>query len=260
MTEHPLLKIEQIYKTFGGLAAVSNFNLELTQGEIHGIIGPNGAGKTTVFNLVTGVYPTDQGRLWLNGTEITGWTADAIARAGIARTFQNIRLFGLMTVADNIKMAFHSRTGYNFWEAMIQSPRYRQREIEINQESIAFLDRFGLADRRFELAKNLPYGEQRRLEIARALATNPRVLLLDEPAAGMNPKEVEDLIGLIRRVHQDFDLAILLIEHQMPLVMELCQQIQVMDFGQTIADGPPHEVTNHPRVIQAYLGEEEMLA
>jgi branched-chain amino acid transport system ATP-binding protein len=255
-----VLKVEQLYKAFGGLAAVSNFNLELRQKQIQGIIGPNGAGKTTVFNLITGVYPSDQGRIRLEQTEITRRPADAISRAGIARTFQNIRLFGQMTVVDNIKMAFHCRTGYCFWEALLRSPRFRDHEAAIDRQSVEFLDRFGLADRRNELARNLPYGEQRRLEIARALATNPKILLLDEPAAGMNPNEVDALIGLIRKVHSDFDLAILLIEHQMPVVMELCEYIQVMDFGQTIADGHPVAVTNNPRVIQAYLGEEETTA
>ena len=252
-----MLKIEQLQKSFGGLDAVSGFNLELDARTIQGIIGPNGAGKTTVFNLITGIYPADKGRVWLDGKAITNRSADVIARAGIARTFQNIRLFAEMTVWDNIKLAFNYRTGYNAWNTIFRSPEFRRQEDRIRQESLDYLATMGLTKRRHELAKNLPYGEQRRLEIARALATNPKVLLLDEPAAGMNPKEVEQLIGLIRRIHQDFPLAILLIEHQMPLVMDLCEQVQVIDFGKTIASGNPHQVTNNPLVIQAYLGDEE---
>ena len=253
----PALKAEKLSKSFGGLAAVYDFNLELGERDVQGIIGPNGAGKTTVYNLITGVYKPNTGRIWLGENEITRLSSDGIARAGICRTFQNIRLFNEMTVLDNIKMAFHHRTGYRFWEALLSSPHFKKQEKQIRQESLAYLERFGLAERRRELAKNLPYGEQRRLEIARALATQPRVLLLDEPAAGMNPTEVEELIGLIRKIHQDFELAILLIEHQMPVVMELCQYVQVMDFGKTIAAGKPQEVTNNPLVIKAYLGEEE---
>jgi ABC-type branched-chain amino acid transport systems, ATPase component len=252
-----VLKVDKISKSFGGLVATYDFSLELGERDIQGVIGPNGAGKTTVFNLITGVYKPDSGNIWLGERETTRLTPDAVARAGISRTFQNIRLFDQMTVLDNIKMAMHDRSGYHFWDAVIASPRFRDRERQIRKEALEFLGRFNLADRRNELAKNLPYGEQRRLEIARALATQPRVLLLDEPAAGMNPTEVADLIELIRRIHRDFNLAILLIEHQMPVVMELCQFVQVMDFGRTIAAGNPGEVTINPLVIKAYLGEEE---
>lgn len=253
-----ILKLENVFKSFGGLTAVSNFSLKLDKAEIQGIIGPNGAGKTTVFNLITGVYQPDKGNIQLDTATISNLPADAIARAGIARTFQNIRLFGEMTVLDNIKMAFHCRTGYRFWDTLIHSSRFRKMEAKIRDESLEYLNCLGLADRYQELAKNLPYGEQRRLEIARALAAEPKVLLLDEPAAGMNPREVENLIGLIKRIHRDFSLSILLIEHQMPVVLELCHFIQVMDFGQTIASGAPQEVTNDPQVIRAYLGEEEI--
>lgn len=252
-----VLGINQLSKSFGGLTAVSDFRLQLGDREIQGVIGPNGAGKTTIFNLITGVYKPDTGQILLNGQDLTGKPSDIVARAGIARTFQNIRLFSNMTVLDNIKMACNYHTCYGFWDAVIHSPRFKRQESRIEAEGMEYLTRFGLADRRDELAKNLPYGEQRRLEIARALATDPKVLLLDEPAAGMNPREVDELIGLIRKVHDDFPLAILLIEHQMPVVMELCQHIQVVDFGQTIADGSPLEVTNNPLVIRAYLGEEE---
>jgi branched-chain amino acid transport system ATP-binding protein len=252
----PLLKIEGLSKSFGGLKAVSSFNLELQPREIQGLIGPNGAGKTTVFNLITGIYQPDTGNIALENREISDLTPDAIARAGIARTFQNIRLFPKMTVLDNVKMAFNYQTGYHFWEPMLDTPRFRRREQEIFQESLDFLDRFGLANYGRELAGSLPYGEQRRLEIARALATGPKVLLLDEPAAGMNPKEVAGLIELLGKVHRDFPISILLIEHQMPVVMELCGYIQVIDFGRIIAGGGPDEITNNPWVIKAYLGEE----
>jgi branched-chain amino acid transport system ATP-binding protein len=255
-----VLKAEKLSKSFGGLTATLDFTLELDEKAIQGIIGPNGAGKTTVFNLITGVYKPDAGKMWLGEKEITRLSSDAVARAGISRTFQNIRLFDQMSVWDNIKMAMHNRTGYHLWDAIFASPQFKSRERQMSEESLEYLNRFGLGDRRHELAKNLPYGEQRRLEIARALATQPRVLLLDEPAAGMNPTEVSELIGLINQVHQDFNLAILLIEHQMPVVMELCQYVQVMDFGRTIAAGKPDEVINNPLVIKAYLGDEEEAA
>ncbi len=253
----PVLRIENLSKSFGGLKAAHDFGLELGPGDIQGIIGPNGAGKTTVFNLITGVYRPDSGRIRLSDHELAGLPSDVITRRGISRTFQNIRLFNRMTVWDNIRTAFHDRSGYGFWEAALGLPRYRNREKRISMESMAFLERFGLADRRNEPADSLPYGEQRRLEIARALATRPRVLLLDEPAAGMNPTEVEELIGLIRGIHRDFELSILLIEHQLPVVMQLCRHVHVMDFGRTIAAGEPLEVTANPLVIKAYLGDEE---
>ena len=252
-----VLRIESLTKAFGGLTAVSGLNLDLGDHDIQGIIGPNGAGKTTVFNLITGIYQPDGGRVLLMDQDITRLEPDAIARAGIARTFQNVRLFAHMTVLDNITMALHGRAGYSLWEAVLRTGTFRLQEAKLVAESRDHLARFGLADRQQELAGSLPYGEQRRLEIARALATGPRVLLLDEPAAGMNPKEVEELIQLIRQVHRDFPLAILLIEHQMPVVLELCSHIQVLDFGQTIAAGAPQDVTNSPLVIEAYLGEAE---
>jgi branched-chain amino acid transport system ATP-binding protein len=251
------LRITELTKSFGGLTAVSGFNLELGDRDLQGIIGPNGAGKTTVFNLITGVYAPDRGQIQLGDQAVSGLPSDAIARAGIARTFQNIRLFAQMTVLDNITMALHAHAGYGLLDATFRTATFRREEARLLMESRDHLARFGLLARQHEQAGSLPYGEQRRLEIARALATGPKVLLLDEPAAGMNPREVEELIRLIQQVHRDFSLAILLIEHQLPVVMELCREVQVLDFGQTIARGASHEVVRNPLVIEAYLGEEE---
>ena len=251
------LRITDLTKSFGGLTAVDGFNLELGDRDLQGIIGPNGAGKTTVFNLITGVYAPDRGQIQLGEHTVSGLPSDAIARAGIARTFQNIRLFAQMTVLDNITMALHARAGYGLWEAAFRTGNFHRQEARLLAESREHLARFGLLERQREQAGSLPYGEQRRLEIARALATGPKVLLLDEPAAGMNPREVEELIQLIQQVHRDFSLAILLIEHQLPVVMELSREVQVLDFGQTIASGAPQEVVRNPLVIEAYLGEEE---
>lgn len=252
-----LLEVKDLSKRFGGLLAVADFNLELPEGALYGLIGPNGAGKTTVFNLITGVYKPTTGSVKLAGRELTGLPAYRITQAGIARTFQNIRLFGGLTVLDNLKVAFNYRTGYRLWGAILHGPGFAAREQAITEESYELLRLFGLAEKYDQPANSLPYGEQRRLEIARALATKPRLLLLDEPAAGMNPREVEGLVELIRWVRDRFQLTVLLIEHQMRLVMSLCEHLQVMDFGETIAAGPPAEVVNDRRVIEAYLGEEE---
>jgi len=255
-----VLKVDNITKSFGGLMAVKNFSLELPEREIHGIIGPNGAGKTTVFNLITGVYHPDNGHILLGEKEVSSLPADVISRSGIARTFQNIRLFSQMTVLDNIKVALGHRTNYRLWDVMLGLNRFRRQEKVIAKEAMDYLGFFGLADRHNQVAGSLAYGEQRRLEIARALATDPKVLLLDEPAAGMNPREVESLIQFIRNIYNDFHLAILIIEHQMPVIMDLCTHVEVMDFGQTIATGEPEKVTADPLVIRAYLGEEEVEA
>ena len=252
------LKISNLSKSFGGLKAIENFNLNLVEGAIHGIIGPNGAGKTTMFNLVTGVYRADDGQIWLNGQDITRKTAHAIARAGMIRTFQNIRLFSNMTVWDNVKMAFHLRECVGFWRTLTHGSGFKNAETKISDASLEFLEPFGLATRRHDLAGSLSYGEQRRLEIARALATHAQVLLLDEPAAGLNPKEIEDLITLIRKIHQDFSLSILLIEHQMPVILELCDHVQVLNFGKQITEGKPASVVQHPEVISAYLGDQDI--
>jgi branched-chain amino acid transport system ATP-binding protein len=250
------LKISKLSKSFGGLKAIEDFNLDLPVGSIHGVIGPNGAGKTTMFNLVTGVYRADSGQIWLGEKEITYMPADAIARAGMIRTFQNIRLFVNMSVWDNVKMAFHFHENVGFWQTLGHFGDFNNTEKKISRESLEFLERFGLAHRCGDLAGSLSYGEQRRLEMARVLATQARVLLLDEPAAGLNPKEVQDLVELIRKIHRDFSLSILLIEHQMPVIMELCEHVQVLNFGKQITEGGVDLVVQHPEVISAYLGSQ----
>ena len=250
-----MLKVQGISRSFGGLRAVSDFNLEVEPGELIGIIGPNGAGKTTIFNLLTGVYPLSSGRIEFRGRDLAGLPPHRICRLGMARTFQNIRLFKRLTVLDNIRAAFYWRLRYNPIAASLHFGRWFGDERAILKECIALLARFGLMSYAGEQAQSLPYGLQRKLEIARALAIKPRLLLLDEPAAGMNPNEMSGMIEFIAQIRRDFDLTILLIEHQMMLVMNICERLKVLDFGVTIAEGQPNEVRKHPAVLEAYLGD-----
>lgn len=253
-----LLEVSDLTMQFGGLTAVERFGLTLDEGDIVGLIGPNGAGKTTVFNCLTGMYLPTNGEIRLSGKRIDGLHPYEITQRGMARTFQNIRLFKDLTVLDNIRIAFHYQIKYNLASAVLRLPRFSSEERHILDKTDEFLKIFDLHDQRNEIASNLPYGEQRKLEIARALAANPRVLLLDEPAAGMNPHETEELTKLIQWVKDRFQLTVFLIEHDMRLVMGLCQRILVLDYGITIAEGTPHEIQNNRAVVEAYLGEEAL--
>lgn len=251
-----LLKATKLSKVFGGLRAVSNFEVDIAPGELVGLIGPNGAGKTTAFNLLTGVYEPTEGEIEFDGKSVVGLKPYQITQRGIARTFQNIRLFADLTVLDNVKIAYHFHVKYGLFASFFRVGGYHAEEAEIEEKAIRFLEIFQLADKKDEIAKNLPYGEQRRLEIARALAAQPKLLLLDEPAAGMNPQETQQLMEMIRWIKKEFNLTILLIEHDMSLVMGVCERIYVLDYGSIIAHGTPQEIKNNPRVIEAYLGEE----
>ena len=251
-----LLKTTKLSKVFGGLRAVSNFEMEINKGELVGLIGPNGAGKTTAFNLLTGVYEPTEGEIIFDGQSVVGLKPYQVTQKGIARTFQNIRLFSEMTVLDNVKVAYHFHMKYGLAEAVSRLGRYFGEEEDLEEQAIRFLEIFQLADKKDEVAKNLPYGEQRRLEIARALAAKPKLLLLDEPAAGMNPQETQQLLQMIRWIRKEFDLTILLIEHEMSLVMNVCERIYVLDYGKIIASGTPDEIKNNKQVVEAYLGEE----
>ena len=250
----PVLEVEHLGISFGGLKAVGDFNLEIAPGELVGLIGPNGAGKTTVFNLLTGVYKPTEGEIRLCGRRINGMRTHEVVAAGIARTFQNIRLFSQMSVIDNVKVAFTKDIKYGLGASVFRTPRFWKTERAIDGRAMELLGIFGLADKADDLASALPYGQQRKREIARALATDMKLLLLDEPAAGMNPTETAELLACINIIRDRFGIAILLIEHDMSLVMNVCQRIQVINFGQTIAAGLPEEIAVNPEVIKAYLG------
>jgi branched-chain amino acid transport system ATP-binding protein len=250
-----LLEVKNLGISFGGLRAVDDFQISIEKGQLYGLIGPNGAGKTTVFNMLTGVYKPDNGTIALDGKGIAGQRTIDINKAGVARTFQNIRLFKEQSVLDNVKVGLHNAYPYSTLTAVLRLPKYRKAEKEMNERARELLKVFALDDKENYLASNLPYGDQRKLEIARALATNPKLLLLDEPAAGMNPNETIELMDTIRFVRDKFDMTVLLIEHDMKLVSGICEELTVLNFGQVLAQGKTSEVLNDPKVITAYLGE-----
>ncbi|MCR5388035.1 MAG: ABC transporter ATP-binding protein [Lachnospiraceae bacterium] len=250
-----MLEVKNLSISFGGLRAVDGFEVNIEKGRLYGLIGPNGAGKTTVFNMLTGVYRPNEGIIKLDGLDLVGKSTIDINKAGVARTFQNIRLFGAQTVLDNVKIGLHNHFKYSTIEGILKLPRYRKTEKLMDERAMEILSVFGLEDKAELLASNLPYGDQRKLEIARAMATEPKLLLLDEPAAGMNPNETQGLMDMIRFIRDKFDLTILLIEHDMRLVGGICEELTVLNFGKVLAQGKTSEVLSNPDVVKAYLGE-----
>lgn len=251
----PLLEVNNLTIVFGGLHAVDDFSLKINKGQLYGLIGPNGAGKTTVFNMLTGVYKPTSGKITLDGEDITGKSTIEINKKGVARTFQNIRLFNNMSVLDNVKIGLNNQKNYSVLEGILRMPRYFKEEKEMDEKALELLSVFDLDKEKDFLASNLPYGKQRKLEIARALATSPKLLLLDEPAAGMNPNETAELMNTIHFVRDKFDMTILLIEHDMKLVGGICEEVTVLNFGKELAHGETSKVLNNPEVVKAYLGE-----
>ena len=254
-TQERMLNVNNIGISFGGLQAVDNFNLKIKKGELYGLIGPNGAGKTTVFNLLTGVYKPDSGKIELGGEDITGKSVVQINKDGIARTFQNIRLFNKLSVLDNVKIGLHNIYKYSTIAGIFKLPSYFKNERLMNERAMELLKVFELDEEANTISANLPYGKQRKLEMARAMATNPKLLLLDEPAAGMNPNETMELVKTIAFIRDNFDMTILLIEHDMKLVSSICEELTVLNFGKVLTQGSTSEVLNNPEVIKAYLGD-----